>query len=135
MGDQGVGVVPRGTLDYFGEGDGRVGYVNCTDIVKVGGRDRREAIVGSPEAEACLIVAMIRGECIGHCALEEWEVIRGVGDGPVCSSLVNVEARGNGDREVEKLRGGLDVRREECTPRDDLVVGGWRWGWGYDTRM
>ena len=97
MRDQGVGVVPRGTVDYFGEGDGRVGYVDCTNIVKVGVGYGREAIVGSPEAELCLIVAMIRGEGVGHCPLQEREVVRGVGDRPVCSPLVNVEAGGNGD--------------------------------------
>ena len=32
MRDQGVGVVPR-TVDYLGEGNGRVGYVDCTNIV------------------------------------------------------------------------------------------------------
>ena len=109
MRDQWVGMVPGLLVDYFCEGDGRVGDVYCPDVVEVMVGDRQEAVVGSPETEARLIVAVVWGEGVCRCCFKELEIICGVCDGPVSGALVDVKVRSYSDRDVDKLRNGLEI--------------------------
>ena len=50
--------------------------VDGSNVVEVVVGYRREAVVGSPETEARLIVAVVGGESVCRCLFKELEIIR-----------------------------------------------------------